>query len=860
MRRREKQLDDELRFDIEQRVAGKIRAGMSEAEARRAVRLEFGGLEQIKEECRDVRGFFESLLQDVRYALRGLRRAPAFTIVAVATLAIGIGVNATVFTLTKAVLFNGFPMVERSDRLVYIDSRRTVEGCCLSWPDFQDWRAQAKSFRDMAAVHGDRVVVSDEHGYTESYDATEVSANTFGLVGQKPILGRDFEAADEAPGAAPVAILNYCLWERRYGKDPATIGSTVRTNNVPTTVIGVMARGFSFPQKTELWIPVKPNAERAQREAHYRLWVAVGRLADGATIETARAEMDTIGRRLAAAYPAADQGFRPSVHAFPEFFMGHNASLMYSTLLGAVGLVLLIACANLANLMLARSVARAREISLRMALGAARWRILRHLLIESVLLSIAGGFLGWWLAVGGVRIWQGMDRPWRVMDYSLDYGVLVYLIAISIATGVLFGLAPALRVTKTEINFMLKDGGQTATGARGKHLASILVAGEMALAVMLLFGAGLMIRGLVTIFGLRAGIETGNVLTMQIALPAAGYSTSEAKVLFFDRLQKRLQSVPGVESVTLAGSIPTYGTTRLAYEMAGSAQVEEQRRPALSALRIGTGYFQTLGAAVLAGREFLQADDASGIPVAIVNEKFANGHWPREDALGKRFRVYEGKLPRPWLTVVGVVSNIAQNDSTRADADSQLVYLPYRQSPGATTWVMARTRVSPESLAASFRKETQAVDPGLPVFGPWTLENRMAWAYRDLTNLTSLFALFAAIALLLASVGLYAVIAHSVSRRTQEIGIRIAIGGTAQDVLKLVFRQGMLPLVIGLGVGLAGSMALFPVLRSTAPVPPADPAALAGAAAVLIFAAMLGCWIPARRAMRVDPVIALRHE
>jgi predicted permease len=857
----EKQLDDELRFDIEQRVAEKICAGMSEAAARRAVRLEFGGLEQIKEECRDARGFFDTLLQDVRYALRGMRRAPAFTIVAVATLAIGIGVNATVFSLTRAVLFRGFPMVKGSDRLVYIDTRRTAEGCCLSWPDFLDWRAQAKSFADIAAVHGEQATLNDDAASAESYDVTEVSANTFHLVGQTPIRGRDFEPADEVPGAAPVVILTYGLWERRYGRDAAIVGKTVRLNGAPATVIGVMPQGFSFPQKAELWTPVRANPERAQREAHYRLWVAVGRLRDGVSIETARAEMDTIGRRLAAAYPAADQGFRPAVNDFADFFMGHNAGVIYWTLLGAVGLVLMIACVNISNLSLARAVTRGREISLRMALGAGRWRIARQLLIESVMLSAGGGFFGWWVARLGVKIWQGMDRPWRVMDYSLNYDVLFYLIAISIVTGVLFGLAPALRLAKTDISRMLKDGGHGASaGARGKHLAGVLVSGEMALAVVLLFGAGLMIRGLATIFSLRAGIETGNILTMRLTLPPADYATPEAKIGFFDQLQKRLESVPGVESVAIANAIPTYRPSLLGYELEGVPPPEEQRRPVLPAMVIGADYFRTLGARMMAGRDFRQNDDASGVPVAIVNQLFASAHWPGEDAIGKRFRVFQGKTPGSWRTVVGVASNIAQNDTPRSDPDSQLVYLPYRQLPAPAVWVMARTRVAPESLASAFRREVQVVDVSLPVFGPWTLENRIEWTFRDITNLTRLFALFATIGLLLASVGLYAVVAHSVSQRTQEIGIRMAIGGRGPDILKMVFRQGMLPLAIGLGVGLAGSLALIPVLRSTAPVPPADPAALGGAAAVLIFAAMLGSWIPARRAMRVDPAIALRHE
>jgi predicted permease len=384
----------------------------------------------------------------------------------------------------------------------------------------------------------------------------------------------------------------------------------------------------------------------------------------------------------------------------------------------------------------------------------------------------------------------------------------------------------------------------------------------MALAVILLFGASLMIRSFVKTTRTNAGVRIPNVLTMQMVLPAARYPHGEEMVSFFDRLGRQLKAIPGVESVALANSLPAHGAGRLPYELAGGAPVEAQQRPVVSTLVVGPGYFHTLGATVLAGREFQDADGASNLPVTIVNEKFAQRHWPGEDALGKRFRMFDGKTAGAWLTVVGVSTNISQSDASLPDSDSQLiVYLPYRQKPGPPMWFVARTRVPPESLATAFRHAVQVADPDLPVFGPWTLENRLGWVYRDRSNLVELFALFAGIALLLASVGLYAVVAHSVNQRTQEIGIRMAIGGRAPDILRLVFRQGMLPLAIGLAIGFAGSFALTPILRSmVVQVSTTDPVAFGGAAAVLIFAALLGCWIPARRAMRVDPVIALRHE
>ena len=493
----------------------------------------------------------ESFLTDVSYALRGLRRNPAFTIAALTMLALGIGVNAAVFTVTKAALFAGFPLVERNDRLLYITSSR---GCCVSYPDFEDWRAQARSFEGMALVHGVQKILSDQSGFPESYNATEITADTFTLVGQKPILGRDFTPSDETPGAAPVAILSYGFWERRYGKDPAILGQTVRINGTPTTVIGIMPDGFSFPQKLDLWVPLVPTPDVRKRDAR-DTWFVFGRLADGVTIEAARAEMETIGKRLERAYPATNQGVLPQVRNFREFFIFENEDVIYTSMWGAVGFLLLIACANLANLLLARAMDRSREISVRIALGAGRWRIVRQLLIESLMLSSLGAICGWWIARWGVSAYALAERgpgrsSWRILDYTMDYRVLGYLVAISIGTAFLFGLAPALRLSKLDVNSALKEGGRGAAGGgRGRHLSAVLVIGEMALAVVLLAGAGVMIRSFLNIYTADLGVKTANILTVAIDLPAAKYPRAEAWVPFYDRLKARLEAIPGVESV-----------------------------------------------------------------------------------------------------------------------------------------------------------------------------------------------------------------------------------------------------------------------------------------------------------------------
>jgi predicted permease len=799
-----------------------------------------------------------NLLGDIRLSLRTLVKNPGFTAVAVTMLAVGIGVNATVFTVTNAVLFKGFPLVQGNDRLRYISYKNS--NCCVSYPDFLDWRAQSKSFEGMAIVHGVTIALTDSSGFPENLSGNENSADTFRLVGARPIMGRDFTAADEMPGAAPVAILNYGFWERRYGKDPAIIGRTVRMNGALTTYIGVMPQGFSFPQTVDVWVPLVQTPKVMNRE-NRETWVVVARLAEGVTDETAQAEMDIIGKRLATEYPVSNRELLPEIQTFTQFFIGPNGAMIYGSMWGAVGFVLLIACANLANLLLARAIGRSREISIRIALGAGRWRIIRQLLIESVMLSGLGGFLGWWIAKWGVRSYalaMASKSSWLVLDYSMDQRVLAYLIAISIGTGLLFGLAPALRLSKLDVNASLKDGGRGATGGgHGRHLSALLVTGEMALAVVLLAGAGVMIRSYLKIHTADMGVNTANVLGGTLNLPSEKYPRPEDKISFFDRLITRLEAMPGVESVATADTLPGWGSTKFAYQLAGDAP--EDRRRKLSTLKISPAYFRTLKATMLSGREFNDADVLTAAPVAIVNQLFASQYWPGQDPLGKRFRFFDGDTPEPWRTVVGVASNIIQNDQTRQTFDP-VVYLPYRQKPGGGAWILVRTSVPPAGLTTAFRQEVQALDPGLPLYGPMAIADRME-RFWDSRFYGSLFLIFAAIALLLASIGLYTVIAHSVSQRTQEIGVRIAIGGTPRDILKLVFRQGMLPLAIGLTVGLAASFAVNRLLTSVlVQVSPADPITLVVASAVLILAGTLGCLIPARRAMQVDPVVALRQD
>jgi putative ABC transport system permease protein len=802
------------------------------------------------------------VLQDVRFGFRSLVKNPGLTLVALAALALGIGVNATVFTLTNAVLFKGLPF-DKGDRILYFLTRNVRDDRLsgVSYPDLRDWRAGAKSFDGLAAATGQQTNLADDNA-PEVYPTTPLSANSFRLIGQKPVIGRDFSEADEASGAPPVVILTYGLWERRYGKDPAVVGRVVRMNGVPTTIIGVMPRDFAFPNNADLWVPLVPTPDSEKREL--RNLIVFGRLREGATLLTARAEMDTISRNLERAYPATNQSFTASVRTYQEQVIGPQIRIIFTAMFVAVGFVLLIACANVANLQLARAVKRSREISIRVALGATRGTIIQQLLVESVTLSAAGGVLGWLIAIWGIRLFDVVITPLgkpRWIEFTMDARVIVYLMAISIGTGVLFGLAPARRLAKLDVTMALKDGGRGASiGIRGKHLASLLAIVEMALAVVLLAGAGLMVRSFLNIYRASLGINSSNVLTLRVQLPPGKYKGPDDQVAFHDRLTARLASLPGVESVAFGTTLPTGGSMTLPYEFQDAPPVDAQHRPTLSAVVVGPDYFRVWDVRVWRGRFFGDTDTASSVPVALVNEAFAGKFWPGQDPLTKRLRVFTGSTPGPWLTVVGTVGNIVHNDIASRQIDP-VIYLPFRQKPMPGVAVMARTRVPPGTLAMAFRRELEAVDANVPIFNLWTMEERLQRNYLFQEVIGSVFVIFAGIALLLASVGLYAVIANSVNQRTQEIGVRMAVGATARNILQLVFAQGMRQMAIGLAIGLMGAFAMTRVLKSVLiQVSPSDPGAFVAASLALALAAAMGCLIPARRAMSVEPVVALYHE
>ena len=866
------EFDEEARSHIALATEDYVQRGMPLAEAQRLARVKFGSVAASKDAHRDSRGlrWLEGLFFDLRLVLRGLRRDRAFTLAAVAMLALAIGLNVTVFAVMDTMLFRGFPLVQRNDRLVYLQERFPSGLCCMSYADFADWRAQAQAFESMAFVGSRNISFRDDDGRPMDTVTFIVSTNTFGLLGVAPLLGRDFTPADAVAGAAPVAILNYRFWQNRFGERADMVGSTVSINGAATTIIGVMPERFDFPTKENLWMPVTDDLGLHQRGLTPGGFVVVGRLRDGISRQEARAELETINRRLEADYPDTNRGVVPSVATHSQINSGRDAPLIWGSLFAAAWFVLVIACANLANLMLVRTVGRWREFSTRIALGAGQARLIRQILVESVMLAGVAGTLGWWITNWSVRTWTAVtESRYQVLDYTVDSSTLAYLIAISVAAAVLCSLAPIGRVVQFGVSGALKGDARGVTrDVRGKHLAAGLVAGQMALAIVLLSGAGVLVRSFMNIVGAESGVrDPDRILVGSMRLPSDKYWSVGSRREFFDRLEARLTTISGVEEESVASTIPVKSGFARMFEIEGRPSARD-RDEAVQFVRAGPDYFRLLRASARSGRDFNDSDRASALPVAIVNEAFATRFWPGEQPLGKRLRTRNPDAFGEWRTVVGVVPNIMQGDALRQQF-KPLVYVPFQQEPAPRfAFFLVRTSVPPDQVAPAVRAEVEALDRDVVLEDFDTLQASFAFdrdfmdaEHSELGKHSKVAPVFALIALLLSAIGLSAVIAHSVTQRTKEIGVRMAIGAAAKDVGRMVLSEGMLPVAMGMLLGLAASFAVNRILQSQlVGVSPYDPVTLTGAPVVLIVVALLACQIPARRAMAVDPLVALRHE
>jgi putative ABC transport system permease protein len=817
------------------------------------------------------------LWEDVRFAARLLLKDKWFSLIAAIALAMGIGVNATVFTFVNAVLIRGLPIAD-PDRTLAVDSydRARSRGMGASYLDYRDWKDNTRTFETFGAYNGTVANVSDEGQPPERFNGSHISANGLGILGTTPMLGRNFVAEDDRPGAAAVVIIGHSMFLNRYGSNPSVIGRTIRVNDTPATVIGVMPEGFKFPFNTDLWLPLSqiPNLESQKRNS--RQLQAFGHLAPGVTRQQAQSELINISKKLESENPDTNKDVQARVQTFNESQNGGPIRTVFLSLMGAVAFVLLIACANVANLLLSRATNRAREISVRMSLGASRWRVIRQLLIESVMLAAISGLGGLGIAAIGIRLFdratQDVGRPYWI-QFTMDGTVFGFFALICLGTGIIFGLAPALHISKTDVNEVLKEGGRSGSaGARASRWTGALMVAELTLTVVLLAGAGFMMKNFVTLYSLDLGIDTSKLLTMALALPERKYPAVEQRLAFYERLEERLRSNPRIEAVTITSNAPMQGGFLRKLTIDGKPLDQGQQAPNVTMLTIDPQYFKTVGLSLQRGRDLTDEDGMSGRESAIVNQRFAALHFPSEDPIGRRITLAidlqggappQGGIPVSLTaTIVGIVPNLRQRDFQLPDPDP-IAYLPFRTDPRGFMNLLVRSAGDPNLMTPILREEVRAIDPDLPLFGIRTMDASLAQARWPFRIFGSMFAIFALIALTLSAVGLYAVTAYAVSQRTQEIGLRMALGAQRDQVAWLFLRRSFIQLAIGLTLGVAGAFGVGALFSSTDLLVQnsgRDPITIGGIALLLALVAIAASVLPARRATRLDPMLALRRD
>lgn len=801
------------------------------------------------------------LLQDLRYALRTMLRQPGFTAAVVIALALGIGANTAIFSVVNGVLLRPLPY-ESPDQIVWLwDTQPQIPTAPASLPDFIDWRNQNQSFEYLAAyLHGNMFM--DRGDGAQDTSVGLVTPDMFSLFRVSPILGRTFTDEETQPGRFRVAVLSESIWQRRFGSDPNVLDQTVSLSGALYTIIGVLPAGFGFPNEAELWRPLPMNMARLDRGPHYLR--VVGRLKSDVTLAQAQAEMSSIAASLAQQYPEKIAGHGVKLDRLSDVVIGDIRPALL-VLFGAVGFVLLIACANVANLMLARAGARQREIAVRTALGASRSRIIRQLLTESVLLAILGGAAGLLMAVWAVDSMVAIspDTIPRVREVAVDPRVAFFTLLISLLTGVVFGLAPALQVSKPDLTDALKECGRTSAGVHRNRLRSLLVISEIALSLVLLVGAGLMIRSFARLNRVETGFNPEKLLTMGVTLLPTKYPQDEQVGAFYSQLLERLGTAPGVESAGAISELPLAGSnTNDSFTIEGRPPVAKEDEPLTEYRVVTPRYFKSMAIPLLAGRDLAETDTRQSPNVVVINEAFARRHFASEDPIGHRIRL-QGQFRDP-LIIVGVVGDVRHfglNEQPVAEA-----YVPFLQDPLSETYrrsmtIVARTESEPLGIAASLRAQLTSLDASLPVYSvkPMTEYLRDSLSRRRFN--TILLSAFAGVALLLAAVGIYGVMSYGVAQRTHEIGIRLALGAQARDILSLVVGQAMLLTLAGITVGAAAAYALTRVMESLLfEVSATDPLTFAVISILLAGVALAACFVPARRATKVDPMIALRYE
>lgn len=815
-----------------------------------------------------------SLLHDLRSGIRTLLNHPGFLITTTLILALGIGANTTIFSVLNAILMRPLPYKE-PDRLVMIWETNLSKGIprsIVSPANFLDWKKQNQEFDDLAAFRFWYYTVT-AGGDPERYQGARVSASFFPLLGVQPEFGRIFGPDEEQVGRDHVVILSQSLWQRRFGSDRSVIGRSLLIDGEPFTIIGVLPASFRFIRvlnaELDLWMPLAFPADQLPREDHSI--VVYGRLKQGVTLSQAQAEMDDISHHLAEAFPGTNSGWGAQVNNLHEQIVKPIRPIIL-ILMTVVGLVLIVACANVVNLLLARATARHKEIAIRLALGSSRLRLIRQLLTESLLLALLGGLAGLLLAYWGVNVLNAIvpqNRVPRLEKFSVDLRVLGFTLLVSIVVGVVVGMIPGLRAFRINLSETLKQGGRALSETPGsRKLRNVFVVLEVTLTVPLLISAGLMLKSSLLLQNIDRGMKLANVLTMQISLPNKKYSTAEQTATFYQETLQRIQSQPGVDSAGAVNFLPlTNVGDATAVTIEGFNAAPSERETAVSYRVVDQNYFRTIGIPLLAGRVFTDQDNDEARGVVMINKAMAHRYWPNEDPIGRRLKPQfpTAKVPwRPesrntWLTVVGVVGDVkedALNDETKPE-----IYLPYLQNPSSLMNLLVRSTSDPSRLAPVLRRQVSAVDKDQPVYNINTMENVFSQALAEPTLIASLLASFAAVALILATLGIYSVVSYSVAQRTHEIGIRMAVGAQHRHVLSMVLGQGLKLVLVGVAVGLATALGITRVFSNLLfGVTATDPAIFFAVPLVLIAVAIFASYFPARKAVQVDPIIALRNE
>jgi predicted permease len=810
------------------------------------------------------------VFQDLRFAVRMLFKDRWFTFMAVVVLSLGLGANNAVFTLVNAVLLRDlpFPKPEQIMMVVTRDARARDTG--ISLRDFEDWQASARTFSDMSFVFAGAFNVGDEGQLPEQYPGSYVSSNFFRMLGVTPALGRDFTPGDDKPGAPPVVLIGSTVWKQRYGSAPSVLGRTIRLNALTVTIVGVMPDGMKFPFNADIWMPagtLPPAITQQPRQA--RGYFAVGRLADGVTVDQARAELKVIGAKLAQAYPDTNRELAPYADPFTQRILGPQIRLLLWSLMGAVGFVLLIACSNVANLLLARAAGRSNEMSVRVAIGASRWHIVRQLLVESLLLALVAGAVGLVLSIAGIRWFdaeaQTVGRPYW-MVFTMDWRTFGFLLLVCVVTGLIFGLAPALHASRTNVHEMLKEGGRTGSaGVRARRWTAALIVVQLALTLVLLAGAGFMTRSFLSMYQMDIGISTSRMLSMNMILSARKYPSLEDRTTFLRRIDQHFANIAEIEAASTTTNTPFGGGAVRQLEIDGKA-ADGARAPEVTMLSVGARYFDVLGVRLVRGRNFTDTDSEPGRHAVIINQRLATMYFAGQDPLNRLIRLKQdvpGAEQPNWLTVIGVAPNVRQRNNNQEREPDPVAYVPHSENStmARAATVLARTRSDPGRAARMLREAMVSVDPDQALFNPRSLDEQLAQQRWPLRVFGTMFTAFALIALVLAGVGLYAVTAYLVTQHTRDIGVRMVLGAQPSQVIWVFLRRAFVQLTIGLTIGIAAAFGVGRLLQTLlVQTSPRDPVTLISIVVLVTVVGVVACLGPARRATRLDPLIALRHE